>query len=115
MGHFADSILRASALFEDGTLASAVRSSLGGRRVALCFHRVARTRRAAELRPKLTMAPGEIDRLLSFLLEEVGVRLTVSLDDGYLDSAEYLFSRAPRFPAVEWLFFVCPQKTERQV
>ena len=106
-------LLKASSLLEDSALAKLLRSCVGDRRVALCFHRVAERRREGELQPKLTMAPGAIDRLISFVQAAVGPP-TVSFDDGYLDSAEYLLSRAPRFPEVEWLFFVCPQKTERQ-
>ncbi len=106
-------LLKASSLLEDGALAKLLRSSVGARRVALCFHRVAEERRAGELQPKLTMAPEEIDRLISFVHAAVGP-LTVSFDDGYLDSAQYVLSRADRFPQVEWLYFVCPQKTERQ-
>ena len=106
-------LLKASSLLEDSALAKLLRSSVGDRQVALCFHRVAERRREGELQPKLTMAPGEIDRLISFVQAAAGPP-TVSFDDGYLDSAEYLLSRAPRFPEVEWLFFVCPQKTERQ-
>ena len=103
---------------DERALARMLRASLGDRRVALCFHRVAERRREGELLPKLTMPPAEIDRLIQFLLETKGRSnrwLTVSFDDGYLDSAEYILSRAPKFPEVEWLFFVCPEKTERQV
>lgn len=106
-------LLKASSLLEDGALAKLLSSSVGNRRVALCFHRVAALRRAGELQPKLTMPPDEIDRLIAFVQAAVGP-LTVSFDDGYLDSAQYILTRAWRFPKVEWLFFVCPQKTERQ-
>jgi hypothetical protein len=102
---------------DERSLARMLRASLGDRRVALCFHRVAEHRREGELLPKLTMPPAEIDRLIQFLLETTGRSnrwLTVSFDDGYLDSAEYILSRAPKLPDVEWLFFVCPEKTERQ-
>ena len=106
------SLLKASSLLEDGALTRLLRGGVGGRRVALCFHRVAGQRRQGELQPKLTMAPDEIDRLISFVQGAVGP-LTVSFDDGYLDSADYVLSRAARFPEVEWIFFLCPQKTER--
>jgi len=108
------SLLKASSLMEDPALSTLLRKSVGGRRVALCFHRVASERRRGELQPKLTMAPDEIDRLIAFVHSSVQGPLTVSFDDGYLDSAEYVLSRARRFAGVEWLFFVCPQKTERQ-
>jgi peptidoglycan/xylan/chitin deacetylase (PgdA/CDA1 family) len=110
-------LLKILAAADGGALAGALRASLGERRVAVCFHRVAERRREGELQPKLTMPPAEIDRLIRFLLEAVPGApraLTVSFDDGYRDSADYVLSRAPLFPKVEWLFFVCPEKTERQ-
>lgn len=106
--------LKTSALLDDGVLLKTLRASVGDRRVALCFHRVAARRRPGELQPKLTMAPDQIDRLIAFVRDAVQASLLVSFDDGYLDSAEYVLSRAPRFFGVEWLFFVCPQKTEQQ-
>jgi len=108
----ASQFIRALSSADESSLATWVRRSLGGRRVALCFHRVADQRRQGELIPKLTMAAGGIDRLLRFLTAAAGP-LTVSFDDGYRDSAEYVLSRAPAFPGLEWLFFVCPEKTER--
>src|SRR5205085_7432298 len=47
-----------------------------------------------------------------FLLEARG-ELIVSFDDGYRDAAGYVLSRAPLFPQVEWIYFICPEKTER--
>jgi hypothetical protein len=92
-----------------------VRSTLGGRHLCLCLHRVASERRPGELLPQLTIAPELLDALIETLLSigPGGQRwLTVSFDDGYLDSARYLLSRAGRFPSVDWLYFVCPAKTE---
>jgi peptidoglycan/xylan/chitin deacetylase (PgdA/CDA1 family) len=100
------------------TLAALLRLSLGVRHLALCFHRVASCRRERELLPKLNMAPAEIDRLVDFLQEAARRSdrwLTICFDDGYRDAAEYILSRAPRFPQVDWIFFVCPEKTEHQV
>jgi hypothetical protein len=98
-------ILRTLAAADDRTLAAFLRANLDGRRAALCFHRV-----SAE-RGKLAMPAEEIDRLILLLLE-CASGLTVSFDDGYRDSAEYVLSRAPHFPRVEWLYFVCPEKQE---
>jgi peptidoglycan/xylan/chitin deacetylase (PgdA/CDA1 family) len=38
----------------------------------------------------------------------------VTFDDGYRSAAEYVGSRAPRQPDVEWLLFVCPEKIEKR-
>ena len=101
----ASQVLRALSAADERTLLSALRSNLGELRAALVFHRV------SEERSKLGMPAEEIDRLIRFLLEAQG-RLTVSFDDGYRDAAEYVLSRAPRLPEVEWIYFVCPEKTE---
>ena len=101
----ASQVLRALSAADERTLLSSLRSNLGELRAALVFHRV------SEERSKLGMPAEEIDRLIRFLLEAQG-RLTVSFDDGYRDSADYVLSRALLFPQVEWLYFVCPEKTE---
>jgi len=107
-----EQILRVLSAADGRTLSKWLRRGLGGRRIALCFHRVADRRRPRELIPKASMPAGEIDRLIELLLQ--ACKLTVSFDDGYRDSAEYVLSRAPRFADVEWLYFVCPEKTERR-
>ncbi|HYZ88229.1 MAG TPA: hypothetical protein VE620_02930 [Myxococcales bacterium] len=110
-------VLRALAALDTERLASIFRRALGERRLALCFHRIASVRREGELLPKLTMAAAEIDSLIGFLLRAARRSdrwLTVSFDDGYRESADYLLQRAPLWPEVEWLYFVCPQKAELQ-
>ena len=42
------------------------------------------------------------------------LRVVITFDDGYRDSAEYIASRAPRHPNMHWIFFVCPQKIFKQ-
>jgi hypothetical protein len=104
-------ILEALSAADDRVLAALLRAGLGARLVA-------RARRPGELNPKLAMPEEEVDRLIRFLLESARRDdrwLTVCFDDGYREAAEYVLSRAPRYPEVEWLFFVCPEKTERQV
>ncbi len=84
----------------------------------MCLHRVANDRRPGEWDPSLTIAPGELDALLEFLLStrpRTQSWLTVAFDDGYEDAAQYILTRVDRFPTVEWLYFVCPEKTERRV
>jgi hypothetical protein len=111
-------VLRTIAALDLDALAALFRRALGERRLALCLHRIASVRREGELLPKLTMADGEIDSLIDFLLRAVRRNdrwLSVSFDDGYRESAEYVLERAPRWPEVEWLYFVCPQKAELQV
>src|SRR5438105_1037277 len=116
--YLSSTVLRAVASLDLARLAGIFRRALGHRRLALCFHRIASVRRKGELLPKLTMAASEIDSMIDFLL--VAARrddrwLTVSFDDGYRESAEYVLARAPRWPEIEWLYFVCRQKAERQV
>ena len=104
-GGISSRILRTLSLADPAMLARSLRANLGGRRLALCFHRV------GAAKDKLWMPATEIDRLIGFLVDAAGA-LTVCFDDGYRDGAEYVLSRAPRHAQIEWLFFVCPQKTE---
>jgi peptidoglycan/xylan/chitin deacetylase (PgdA/CDA1 family) len=95
-----------------------LRACLGGYALALCLHRVASSLRASDWQPALCIAPQALDDLIELLLSALGSRergrLTVSFDDGYGDAAEYIASRAPRFPSVDFLFFVCPDKLEHR-
>jgi hypothetical protein len=99
------SLVHALATFDRRTLARTLDASLGDRRMALVFHRV------GEPRTKLGMPAAEIDTLIAFFME-IGGELTVCFDDGYRDAAEYVLSRALRFARTEWLFFVCPLRSE---
>jgi hypothetical protein len=105
---FGSQLLRSLSAANDRTLARTLRASLGELRAALVFHRV------RETRSKLSMPSAEIDKLIEFMLEIRG-ELTVCFDDGYRDAAGYVLSRAARFPRVEWLFFVCPRRTELRI
>jgi peptidoglycan/xylan/chitin deacetylase (PgdA/CDA1 family) len=86
--------------------------------VALCLHRVAPRRRPTDWQPALTHEPGELDAAVELLLSARpphGDRwLTLAFDDGYVDSLEYIATRAPRFPDVDFRFFICPAKVERR-
>ncbi len=92
-----------------------LRAALKDQAVALCLHRVGR-RRPTDWQPHLCIEEDKLDRLIELLLS-IRPRaargwLTVSFDDGYEDAAAYVAERAHRFPAVEFLLFVCPQKAE---
>lgn len=90
-------------------------ASLG---VSLCLHRVQARPRPTDWQPGLSIPAPELDDLLELLLSArpgpAQGWLTVSFDDGYADAGEYLRTRAPRFPDVEFLFFICPEKIERR-
>jgi peptidoglycan/xylan/chitin deacetylase (PgdA/CDA1 family) len=96
-----------------------VGAALAGLGVSLCLHRVGETRRPSDWQPGLCIAPSTLDDLVELLLSKrpgsSANWLSLSFDDGYRDAAEYIRSRAARFPAVEFFFFVCPQKLERRV
>lgn len=83
--------------------------------VALCMHRVGVP--APDDRADMTCRPETLDAVVDALLatrpRARAPWLTVTFDDGYLDAVEYVRSRAPRYPGVEWLLFVCPEKAER--
>src|SRR5688500_8648063 len=90
-------------------LLASVRASVRDLHVSLCLHRVLEVRRASDPQPALTIAPGELDELIGMFIEvrPENPRLTVTFDDGYADAAQYVADRAPRFPTVEFLVFVC--------
>ncbi len=93
-------------------------AGLGNLGCALCLHRAIPAQTPTHWLPNLNMPPGEIDTLLELLLTSrpgpASGWLTVSFDDGYRDAGEYLRSRAPQFPGVEFIFFVNPEKAERR-
>ncbi|MFT3710216.1 MAG: polysaccharide deacetylase family protein [Archangium sp.] len=90
-----------------------MKRALGGLSVSLCLHRVADTPRSTDWQPYLCMSSSAITRLTDDLLD-AGARVTVTFDDGYRDAAEWLEQNAARFPQVEFLFFVCPEKAEQR-
>lgn len=90
-----------------------------GLHASLCLHRVAARRRATDWQPELTIDPRALDEAVDLLLSarrgDAGQPwLTLAFDDGYADSADYIASRAARFPQVRFTFFVCPAKLERR-
>jgi peptidoglycan/xylan/chitin deacetylase (PgdA/CDA1 family) len=90
-------------------------TSLAGLSLALCLHRLSRTRR-----DELHTSPEELDRFIERARrarskEGLAHRpwLTVTFDDGYESACRYIESRAEQFPDVEFVIFVCPEKAER--
>jgi hypothetical protein len=91
----------------------AYKRATAGLSVAVCLHRVSPKRRPRDPYPQTTATPDDIDtflRIAASKSETEKPRLSMCFDDGYSDSAEYIASRAPLYPAVEWGFFVCPEK-----
>lgn len=80
--------------------------------VALCLHHVSRRQRDV-----LTMPEADLDRFIEHATAVPRRErwLTITFDDGYDDACHYVETRAPRFPNVEFLLFVCPTKLERRV
>lgn len=96
-------------------LAAALRLGLAGRSLTLCLHRVAPDfRDETPLRVREDVLDEVIEVLLQARPGHPGGWLTVSFDDGYEDAVRYVASRAPRWPEVEFLLFVCPEKSERR-
>lgn len=118
LGLNVDALLaRLGSRIPEARLRPLLRAWLRDWRVALCLHRVAEARRASDLEPQLTITPQTLDALLELLLSarpDDERWLSVAFDDGYADAARYVESRAERFAQVEFLFFVCPEKSERQ-
>lgn len=98
-------------------LRALVGGAFRGLHAALCLHRVGATR-PTDWQPGLSMPADELGALLELLLVsrpgDADGWLTVAFDDGYRDAAAWLTANAPRFPQVEFLFFVNPEKAERR-
>lgn len=112
-------VKRAAAVLPEEAVDELFRRGVGGLNVALCLHRVLHgPRRPRELLPELSIPAGQLDvfveRALSTRPASPEPWLTLSFDDGYDDAARYVQSRVRRFPQVEWLFFICPEKTQKQ-
>ena len=88
--------------------------ALAGQSVALCLHRVTPTIRPTDWQPGLAIRPEALDALVELLLSArpgpASGWLTVTFDDGYADATAWVAQRARRFPSVEFLCFVCPEK-----
>src|SRR5205814_921273 len=80
--------------------------------VSLCLHRIAPRPRPTDWQAGLSIPAHELDALIELLLEAKPARLSVTFDDGYREVATWLAARAPRFPQVDFTFFVCPEKIE---
>jgi hypothetical protein len=91
-----------------------------GMSLAFCLHRVGHERRPYEVEPALTVPETVLDEFVEQMCHarrehHGGACLTLAFDDGYADAVEYVAARAPRYPQVEWLLFVCPSKIHRGV
>lgn len=100
-------------LLPDAQIWSLFRAAVADLSVSLCLHHVSR-----RSRDELTISAPELDAFIerASAIDHRGSQpwLTISFDDGYEDAWHYIMTRAPRFPSVEWLLFVCPTKVEQQ-
>jgi peptidoglycan/xylan/chitin deacetylase (PgdA/CDA1 family) len=95
----------------------ALGASLGDANIALCLHRVRERGRRDLASSTLVIDETNLDALIEIILGAFPVdrpRLTLSFDDGYVDAAHYIESRRERYPSVEWLMFVCPEKVRKR-
>jgi hypothetical protein len=89
-----------------------LRESLRDLDIALYLHRVAEQHRESDQTRGLTIKGSALDIVLDELQRLApGTRTTCTFDDGYADAAEYLDSRAPRFPKLYFVYNLCPEKT----
>lgn len=115
---FDEMVHRLAALLPEALVDELFRRWVGPLHVALCLHRVNRgPRRPGERFPEMSIPTGELDvfldRVLATRPQASRPWLTVTFDDGYEDAARYVRARARRFPQVEWLVFLCPEKLEK--
>jgi hypothetical protein len=90
--------------------------ALDGVELSLCLHRVLPSPRATDWQSGLSIPAPVLEALIDELLRarsgSPGGWLSVTFDDGYRDAGEWLLVNAPRFPDVDFVFFICPEKTE---
>lgn len=103
-------VLAAGSRLPDGAIGRMLRAATGGLEVALCLHRVGPSRPGEPL-PWMSIPEASLDRFLELAR---GVHLTLAFDDGYADAVSYVRARAPRYPAVDFVLFVCPEKLARR-
>ena len=96
-------------LLPDAQIWSLFRIAVADLSISLCLHHVSR-----RSRDELTISAAELDAFVAqasaIMQPSSQAGLTISFDDGW----HYIMTRAPRFPSVEWLLFVCPEKIEKQ-
>jgi hypothetical protein len=95
-----------------------------GESVALCLHRVCRTRPHVSCGNDLTIEESKLDQLIEYLIAArpefctagpTCPKLFVTFDDGYADAFEYVASRSQKYAGVQWRLFICPTKTTQRV
>lgn len=87
-----------------------LRRAFADNMVTLCLHRVADRHRPTDPYPANTFVESELLVLLDLLYHQLGSRLVVTFDDGYLDAIEFVASYAGRYPLAEFILFLCPEK-----
>jgi peptidoglycan/xylan/chitin deacetylase (PgdA/CDA1 family) len=99
-----------------GLVRAWVGAALGDLRLAVVFHRV-KPPRKEEWAQGMSAPEADVDGVVELLLASRPAArepwLTVTFDDGYAEAVGWVASRAPRFPAAEFVCFVCPEKAER--
>jgi peptidoglycan/xylan/chitin deacetylase (PgdA/CDA1 family) len=95
-----------------GVLRAAYGAAVGRAHVAMCLHRVNTPGPMAPL-PWINVSAACLDELLEMIEphHRGSSKLTLTFDDGYRDAVIYVTERAPQLPHVDWIVFVCPEKT----
>jgi hypothetical protein len=112
----AEKLVAAVARLPVAVVLGLLRLGVGSRCLAVCLHQVRGNDDPPHPFGDGSSREADVDALVEGLASALPRprQLCVTFDDGYLAAADFVRARAPRFPAVEWLFFVCPQKIERR-
>lgn len=114
-------VMKTADAFSLSQLSTVLKVSLSDLRVAVCLHRVGRPPAtcADPTQRQLYIEAEQLDALVDLLRctrrPGDGKWLTISFDDGYDDAVQYVLSRAPIYPDIEWLCFVCPTLCEQRL
>jgi peptidoglycan/xylan/chitin deacetylase (PgdA/CDA1 family) len=91
----------------------------GGAAIATVFHQIIDERRPNEATAFCNELRPDFHAIVEFIASLHNAKketdLWITFDDGYAAAAEVLDEIAPAFPAIQFVYFVCPQKTSARV
>ena len=96
------------------SLEKSIEKTLRSTNLAICLHRITDSDSDRTKNP-LTITSKTLKELLSSLNRiacgsDVG-KLTITFDDGYMESLEFIQKNQSNYPNLSWIYFICPEKS----